>query len=292
MTQIPDRNTDRNTGRLTGPFRPLPDILYADDFDRGLEGWTGLIGNYEHSLDSILPGYRDLRPPMLSNATTWDTGTGGGALGTYSMKLATRASRQSLAVGIKRITFPAACPIQVEALLTFKPEASQMQLALEDVGAVGVILDLQDGERRVMPHLRYLNAENGAMAGRWQYKHRSPTFHDIGDRGETVSHFHLGSDGWEDIHDGQQNLCYNEIATKQNWHYLRVGFDLASMAFTDLQCNDRHLDVSGLQPMTMAAMPNLACMLNLLFFAEAASDRRAFLYVDSVVLSADLNAAT
>lgn len=50
--------------RPLGPFRPVTDILYADDFDCGLEGWTGLIGNYEHSLDSILPGFRDLRPPI------------------------------------------------------------------------------------------------------------------------------------------------------------------------------------------------------------------------------------
>lgn len=275
---------------LTGPFRPLPDILYADDFDRGLQGWTGLIGNYEHSLDSILPGYRDLRPPMLSNATTWDTGTGGSALGTYSMKLATRAAPGSMAVGIKRVTFPRACPIQAEALFCFKPEASHLRLSLEDVGAVGIIFDLQNDERRVMPHLRYLNAEKDALAGRWQYKSRSPTFHDIGDRGETVSHFHLGPDGWLDLPGGEQPLCYNEIATKQNWHYLRVGFDLAAMRYTALQCNDRHFDVSSLEPMSMPAMPNLACMLNLLFLCEASAARRAFLYVDSVVLSADLRA--
>ena len=272
-------------------FQPLPDILSADDFDCGLEGWTGLIGNYEHSLDSILPGYRDLRPPMLSNATTWDTGTGGGALGTYSMKLATRAQAQSLAVGIKRLTSPVACPIQLETLFTFKPEASQLQLSRTDVGAVGVIFDLQDGERRVMPHLRYQNAVDGQAAGRWQFKHRAPTFHDIGNRGETVSHFHLGPDGWDDVPHGQQQLCYNEIATKQNWHYLRIGFDLASRSFTALQCNDRHYDVRSLQPMTMPAMPNLWCMLNLLFFVEASTDQRAFLYVDSVVLSADLGTA-
>ncbi len=273
-----------------GPFRPLPNIIFADDFDRGLEGWTGLIGNYEHSLDSILPGFRDLRPPMLSNASTWDTGTGGGALGTYSMKLATRARAQSLAVGIKRLTFSQACPIQVETLFTFKPEASQLRLSLADVGAIGVILDLQDDRRRVMPHLRYQNAIDGQPAGQWQFKHRTPNFRNIGDSGETVSHFHLGPDGWDDVPNGQQQLCYNEIATKQNWHYLRVGFDLASMSFTALQCNDRHFDVAALQPMTMPAMPNLWCMLNLVFFAEASADRRAFLYVDSVVMSADFGA--
>ena len=273
-----------------GPFRPLSSVLFADDFDRGLEGWTGLIGNYEDSLSSILPEFRDLRPPMLSNATTWDTGTGGSALGTYSMKLATRARAGSLAVGIKRLTYPVACPIQLEALFTYKPEASQLQLSLADVGAVGVLFDLQDDEQRVMPHLRYLNAEGGQPQGRWQYKHGAPTFHDIGASGQTVSHFHLGPDGWTDVPGGEQRLCYNEIATKQNWHYLRVGFDLATMSFTGLQCNDRHFDVGSLEPIRMPAMANLWCMLNVVFFCAAATDRRAFLYLDSAVLSADLEA--
>ena len=40
---------------LLSRFDPLPRIIVADDFDRGLQGWTGLIGNYEDSLDSILP---------------------------------------------------------------------------------------------------------------------------------------------------------------------------------------------------------------------------------------------
>ncbi len=56
-------------------FDPLPRILCRDDFDDGLCGWGGLIGNYEGSLDALLPEYRDLRPPMLSNLTVWDTGT-------------------------------------------------------------------------------------------------------------------------------------------------------------------------------------------------------------------------
>jgi hypothetical protein len=207
------------------------------------------------------------------------------------MKLATRAQEQSLAIGIKRLTFSLACPIQLEMLFAFKPEASELRLSLADVGAVGVIFDLQDAEQRVMPHLRYLNAAGGELVGRWQYKHRTPSFQEIGDRSETLSHFHLGSDGWEDIPGGQQQLCYNEIATKQNWHYLRLGFDLASMSFTAFQCNDHHFDVSALQPMHMPAMPNLSCMLNTVLFAEASSDLRAFLYVDSVLLSADLGAS-
>jgi hypothetical protein len=48
-------------------FDPLDRILFCDDFDQGVQGWSELIGNYEHTPDSMLSEYRDIRPPMLSN---------------------------------------------------------------------------------------------------------------------------------------------------------------------------------------------------------------------------------
>ena len=272
-------------------FDPLPRILFHDDFDRGLQGWTGLIGNYEGSLDSMLPPYRDLRPPMLSNLTAWDTGTAGSLAGTYAMKLATRAQTGSLAVGIKRGTFRTPAPIRLETYFAFKPEANELRLSEIDVRAVGVLFDLQvtdqhAGERRrVMPHIRYLNAQDGAAVARWQFKEQRVALHDIGGSGKTKSHFHLAPEGWEDLPGGEQLLCYNEIATKQNWHYLRLDFDLASMSYLHLQCNDRVFDVSTIRPMSMPAMANLWCMLNTAFWVETDRDKRAFLYVDSVLLS-------
>ena len=272
-------------------FDPLPRILFHDDFDRGLQGWTGLIGNYEGSLDSMLPPYRDLRPPMLSNLTAWDTGTAGSLAGTYAMKLATRAQTGSLAVGIKRATFRTPAPIRLETYFAFKPEANELRLSEIDVRAVGVLFDLQvtdqhAGERRrVMPHIRYLNSQDGAAVARWQFKEQRVALHDIGGSGKTKSHFHLAPEGWEDLPGGEQLLCYNEIATKQNWHYLRLDFDLASMSYLHLQCNDRGFDVSGIRPMSMPAMANLWCMLNAAFWVETDRDKRAFLYVDSVLLS-------
>ena len=103
-----------------------------------------------------------------------------------------------------------------------------------------------------------------------------------------ILHFHLSADNWEDVPDGDQLLCYNGIATKQNWHYLRLDFDLSDMSYLGLRCNDRDYDVSSVQPMTMPAMANLWCMLNLAFWVETDCDKRAFLYVDSVVLSASM----
>ena len=91
---------------------------------------------------------------------------------------------------------------------------------------------------------------------------------DIGGTGKTKSHFHLAPEGWEDIPGGDQRLCYNEIATKQNWYYLRLDFDLATWSYLRLQCNDRVLNVADTPPMRMPAMANLWCMLNTVFFVE------------------------
>ncbi len=281
---------------LLSRFDPLPRIIVADDFDRGLQGWTPLIGNYEDSLDSILPPYRDLRGPMLSNLSMWDTGSDGSMNGTYAMKLATRPHPGALAVAIKRLTFRHLGPIRLEAYFTFKPEASALKLSETDVRAVGVLFDLQEVDRhganpqRIMPHLRYLNALDGEFVGRWQYKKERVALHEIGGSGKTKSHFHLAPEGWEFLPDGDQRLCYNEIATKQNWYYLRLDFDLATMSYLRFQCNDRVYDLAslpGVEPMRMPAMANLWCMLNTAFWVETDTAKRAFLYVDSMVLSGE-----
>ena len=159
-----------NTNPELSRFDPLDRILFYDDFDHGLQGWSALIGNYEHTLDSMLPEYQDLRPPMLSNLTMWDTGTAGSMEGNYALKLATRPLTGAIAIGIKRQTWRVRGPVQLEAYFTFKPEASELRLSELDVRAVGVLFDLQDDETRWMPHLRYLNAFEDKQVGQWQYK--------------------------------------------------------------------------------------------------------------------------
>jgi hypothetical protein len=268
-------------------FDPLSRILFYDDFDRGMGGWSELIGNYEGSLDSMLPEYAYLRPPMLSSATMWDTGSAGSMAGTYSLKVATRPRTGHIAAAIKRLTWRVRGPIRIECYLAFKPEATELRLSAKDVRAVGVLFDLQDAEHRWMPHLRYLNVLHGEQVGRWQFKRQREPLRQIGDSTETRSHFHLAPGGWENVPGGEQSLCYNEIATKLNWHYLRVDVDLAARAITHVQCNDRVHDMSGVEPMMLAAMPNLWCMLNVLFWVETDVDKRAFLYLDSVLLSGE-----
>lgn len=272
-------------------FEPLTRILYYDDFDEGMHGWSQLIGNYEYTLDSILPDYADIRPPQLSNLTMWDTGTAGSMAGTYALKMATRPRAGSIGVGIKRQTFRKLTRIQFECYFCFKPEAAELRLSATDVRAFGVLFDIQGGyhdpRARWMPHLRYLNALDGQRAGRWQTKPETRRIEKIGGSGETVSHFHLGPEGWIDVPGSDQIVCYNEIATKMNWSYLRVGIDLEAQRFTGFQCDEQHFGPDGMHVIQMAPMPNLFNMLNTLFWVETDVNKSAFLYIDSCLLSAE-----
>lgn len=273
-------------------FDPLPRILSFDNFSRGHCGWSQLVGNYEETLDSMLPGYAQHSSAMLSTLSHWDAGSHGGMGSSYALKIATKPRPGAQNVAIKRHTFRARGPIRFEAFFTFKPEATELKLSETDVRSIGFLFDLQCGDRdgdgeRVMPHLRFLNAEGGKHLQKWQYKRETTPFKPIGNEDKTVSHYHLSPEGWLDLPDGDQRLCYNEIPTKVNWSYLRFDFDLASMTATGLQCNDRHFDLSGFDSIRIPAMKNLWCMLNFCLFAETDSAKRAFLYVDSVCISGD-----
>ena len=67
-------------------------------------------------------------PPMLSNLTMWDAGTSGAIGGAYALKLATRAKPGTFCTAIKRYTFRTWGPLRVEAIVTFKPEAGELEL--------------------------------------------------------------------------------------------------------------------------------------------------------------------
>jgi hypothetical protein len=282
--------------RLADPklsrFDPLPRIIALDDFDRGFCGWTQLVGNYEHTLDSMLPGYAQHSQAMLSTLPTWDFGSHGSVNGSYALKLASKPHAGAQNVTIKRLTFRKRGPIRLEFYFTFKPEANELRLSETDVRSIGFLYDLQTGDAdadawRVMPHLRFLNAHGGVHLQKWQFKRRTTEVKPIGTENKTVTHYHLAPQDWEDLPGGEQKLCYNEIPTKVNWHYCRFDFDLVSMRATHLQCNDRVIDLGSFESIQIPAMRNLWCMLNLAFFVESDTDKRSFLYIDSVCLSGD-----
>jgi hypothetical protein len=273
-------------------FDPLPRIITFDDFDRGFCGWTQLVGNYEHSLDSMLPGYAQHSQAMLSTLPTWDFGSHGSFDGSYALKIATKPRVGAQNVAIKRLTFRKRGPLRLEFYFTFKPEANELRLSETDVRSIGFLYDLQSGDSdaddlRVMPHIRFMNALGGQHLQKWQFKRRTTDVKPIGTENKTVTHYHLAPQDWEDLPGGGQRLCYNEIPTKVNWHYVRFDFDLETMQATHFQCNDRVIDLAGFDSIKIPAMRNLWCMLNLAFFVEADTDKRSFLYVDSVCLSGD-----
>jgi len=229
---------------------------------------------------------------MLSALSTWDFGGHGAFDGTYALKIATKPKVGSRNVGIKRLTFRKRGPIRVEFYFTFKPEANELRLSETDVRSIGFGYDLQVGDGdgdawRIMPHLRFLNAENGEHVQKWQYKPKTTEFKSLGTENKTVTHDHLAPEGWVDLPGGHQRLCYNEIPTKVNWHYVCFDFDLATMKATGFRCNDRVFDVSTFESIRIPAMRNLWCMLNLFFFAETDTEKRAFFYIDSVCLSGE-----
>jgi hypothetical protein len=273
-------------------FDPLPRIISLDDFSTGHCGWSQLVGNYEGTLDTMLPGYAQHTSAMLSTLSHWDAGSHGGLDSSYALKIATRATPGAQNVAIKRHTFRKRGPLRFELYFTFKPEATELRLSETDVRSVGFLFDLQAGDRdggaeRVMPHLRFLNAADGRHLQKWQFKSETTVFQPIGDEDKTLSHYHLSPEGWTDLPAGEQRLCYNEIPTKVNWSYLRFDFDLDTMKALSFQCNDRTFDMSSFDSIRMPAMKNLWCMLNFGLFAETDVAKRAFLYVDSVCISGD-----
>jgi hypothetical protein len=310
--------TDRAVG--LSKFRPLERILVYDDFDHGLNGWTELTGNYRQDRMAVAPGHQpftDLRPPMLSSATFPFVGTHGSMDGIYSLKLATRAQaggagesirKGGLAQTLKRLTWQERGLVQFEMWFTYKPEADRAGIGENEFRAFGVLWDIQDDRHRYFPAVRYLNAANGVMKERWQYAQARPGTDQewsgaletsiTEDRGSAVGakrgidpqwfgrRYPDGTtDGFREIPRGEQRLCYNETFDKINWHYLRFQVDTQRRQYVELQCNERTYDLHGISPTLADAYPRIWSLLNLALWVEADTDRRCFLFVDSIVIS-------
>jgi hypothetical protein len=301
-------------------FRPLERILVYDDFDHGLNGWTELTGNYRQDRLAVAPGHQpftDLRPPMLSSATFPFVGTHGSMDGIYSLKLATRAQaggagesirKGGLAQTLKRLTWQERGLVQFEMWFTYKPEADRPGIGENEFRAFGVLWDIQDDRHRYFPAVRYLNAANGVMKERWQYAQARPGTDQewsgaletsiTEDRASAVGakrgidpqwfgrRYPDGTtDGFREIPSGEQRLCYNETFDKINWHYLRFRVDTQRRQYVELQCNERTYDLHGIPPTLADAYPRIWSLLNLALWVEADTDRRCFLFVDSIVIS-------
>ena len=302
------------TDRVLGKYDPLEHILAVDDFDDGQQGWApyfpdydgreDYVGKYEHveSLQTILERTRagtidnrvDRKPPLgrravpqISSLPTWDVGSAG-SFGSYALKIPTLPLAGHKGIAMKRSTCRFHRKFRIETYFTFKADPGDLRLGDTDVRAIYLTFDVHDPARvtesgrtprRWWPGVRYHNAQDGEPVQRWQAMLR-------GSKGV--------KDGpWDYLDDGRQQLGYNRAATKFQWHYLRLTFDLERYEYVDFNCYGKEFNVRGLThvfdpPLTgwRASTDKAHGLVLPSFCIEADRDKRCFLYLDSVVMSA------
>ena len=292
-------------------FDPLPKILTYDDFDRGLNGWLDLNPNFTE------PGFRAhasivdksrWAPIMLSSATFPLAGTHGSVEGVYSLKLSTKRSANpytqmpapgSRGHAIKRLSRPTRMSLlQLEMWYAYTPEQDRIGLGEKDIRAFGMVLDLQDSEARYFIGARYLNAADGRLMQRWQYAKAADVsdaewaYGTSGDwcrRGVDPMWFGRRyddgrTDGFMDVPGGRQQLIYNESDDKINWLYLCLLADVAKREYVELQSGEVTYDLRGVQPTYVAPYARITGLVNPVVWIEADTDRRVFVFVDSILV--------
>lgn len=307
------REALRSSDPRLSKFTPLSRILAHDDFNSGTHGWTELLGNYDGKgdLDTVDDHMRDFRPPQLSNCTFFDTGTHGAMTGTYALKLATRPYPGHTATAIRRLTMSGRGLLQIEAYFTYKAEARLGSEAGADsygevawdgnlhpseaqFGAFTVATDLcGDGGLRYHTVARYQNAdEDGKLVRRLMY----PVVPEPTPREHLEGKFALpyaadftapNPEDWHSL-DEPLELCFNEVPTKINWHYLRWVIDTGARRNVEIQINDRVTDMRSVPvPAYEDRYDSLENLLNFYFSVRTLSGVRNFLYLDSVLISVD-----
>lgn len=308
------RNAFLRSDKLLSKYSPLERILCADDFDTGFHGWQNYFPDYDGwedyaerdpNLDPITGSIAeskedaairvDRRIPsgprgvaMRSTLTSWDVGTYGTVDGTYALKIPTVAQAGDKGLALKRMTCPFNGLFRVETYFTYKAEPSDFHLGETDIRSFMLCHDVMDlhhikreekDPTRWWPSVRYHNAEDENLVRHWQGNFSG---------GKGVL------DGpWENLKDGHQELGFNRSPTKYQWHYLRFTFDLASHEYVDFHCFGQEFDVAGKKhnpnpPLAgyRASTDKCPGLVNVAFAIEAARNKRCFLYLDSVVISA------
>jgi hypothetical protein len=297
--RLPATASDPDLGR----FNPLPRILCYDDFDRGVNGWAELQANHNGNLDMLRPVMRDMRPPQLSSCDFFDIGTHGSMSGTYALKLATRPRPFSTAAAIKRLTYAKPSLVQFEMYFTYKAEQVFSGAAFDgnaspselDFGDFTISNDVNAGPDGPRYHcaLRYANTDaSGKLAQKWLYKtslHTTTKMELAGFRAQTEDYHVRSVDDWAEIPGGRQPLCYNEVPTKINWHYLRWVVDTRTRRNIELQSNELTLDLRSIPVPTYEQKYHaLNHLLNFVLDVRTRKAVRNFLYVDSILISLDV----
>ena len=305
-------------------FQPLPRPLSYDVFSTGHNGWMALMPNFTQAPDfdtreSTM--VKDQWPPvMLSSATFRYPGTHGALSGTYSLKISTRPVANpyeekpapgSMGHAIKRMSFHHADRkrIQFEMWFSFTAEQDHVGgtedlagLSENSIRAFGVCFDMQERQKRAFAGVRYLNSVNGKPVRKWQYMSPTEGVDDLawghgserewakkgvdpqwyGRRYSDGRH-----DGFKDIPNAGQELCYNETDCKINWLYFRFLFDIEHRQYVEMQAQDQVFNMRGLSIYSIPSYARIEGLLNPLIWIENDTERRVFLYVDSILISQD-----
>lgn len=302
-------------------FQPLKRVLVHDVFSRGHHGWMEIMPNFCEAPDfgespSILSKHQ-WPAAMLSSATFRYPGTHGALSGTYSLKVSTRPVcgpyeeppvPGSMGHAIKRLSFHHLKRkyLQFEMWFAFTAEQDKVDgegelpgLHENSIRSFGAGFDLQERGNRYFVGARYLNSVNGELQKKWQFI--SPA--DVTDKEwaygtegdwckKGVDPFWFGRrysdgshDGFKDVPNGQQDLCYNETDCKINWQYFRLLFDTENRKYVEMQCQDQTYDLSDFPIEVSPPYDRIDGLMNPLLWVENDAKRRVFLFVDSVVVS-------
>lgn len=293
-------------------FNPLPRILALDDFSSGVNGWAELLGNYDSNgnLATVDDHMRDFRPPQLSGMNFFDIGTHGALTGNYALKLATRPYPGHTAVAIRRLTMARKGLVQLETYFTYKSETT-LGSDVENNTVGGLSWDgnvhpseaqfgsLTLGTDMCNDGLRYhcvVRYENTNMDNNLTRVWKVPTIPEPTPREHQEGRYDLryGADFYapnpEDwlTFGGPQELCYNEVPTKINWHYLRWVFDTEKRRNVEIQVNDQLTNMSALPvPAYEDRYDSLEALLNFSLGVRTHSAKRNFLFLDSTLISVD-----
>lgn len=287
-------------------YNPLKRIFFFDDFDEGANGWCELIGNHDGNLDHVRAVMADLRPPQLSSCTYFDIGTHGSVDGTYSLKLATKPLPGHMSQAIKRMTQVKQGLVQFETYFTYKSEQTfertrkgrewdgNYDPSEADFGDFTISNDVCEGPGGTRYHcaLRYVNTDhNGNLVQKWMYKTSvQPTTKMVraGLVAANEDYHVVHPDDWVEVPGGYQPLCYNEVPTKVNWHYLRWVFDTSVRRNVELQVNDLTMDLRNIPvPTYEHEYDGIKKLLNFCVDVRTHTNVRNFLHLDSILVSVD-----
>jgi hypothetical protein len=292
-------------------FNPLPRILVFDDFNSGTHGWTELIGNHDEKgdLSKVDDHMRDFRPPQLSSCNFFDIGTHGAMSGTYALKVATKPVSGHTGVAIRRLTMAGRGRVQFETYFSYNAEASSEENRASEqpgssgwdanfhpsetqFGAITFATDICDGTR-YHTVMRYLNTDlDNQLTQQWVYPtvpEPTPREHFEGKikLPRTADFTAPDPADWSPVGE-RQELCYNEVPTKVNWHYLRWVIDTSTRTNVELQVNDRIMDLTDVPvPTYSEEYGSLQNLLNFYVSVRTHTSVRNFAYLDSVLISTD-----